>query len=116
VAGTLAHGLLLDRLTTVSEGARPLRVTRFNVVETPPSTDIGDKETETRFKGLTVRFAVRLAPLYVAESVAIVAAETAVVLTGNVALNAPAGTDIVAGTVAAVLLLDRATTIPPAGA
>ncbi|MBI2219171.1 MAG: hypothetical protein HYU51_17965 [Candidatus Rokubacteria bacterium] len=41
---------------------------------------------------------------------------TEVVVTVNVALVAPAGTVTLAGTVAAVLLLDSVTTAPPVGA
>jgi hypothetical protein len=41
---------------------------------------------------------------------------TADVVAVNVALAAPAGTVTPAGTVAAVLLLERLTTAPPAGA
>src|SRR3989441_5332389 len=48
--------------------------------------------------------------------VAEVDAVTALVVTVNVALMAPAGTVTLAGTVAAELLLDSATCAPPAGA
>ena len=61
-AGTVTPGSLLDRFTTVSTGAKPLMVTLFAVVETPPVTDVGDKVTETTFSGLTVRVAVFFAP------------------------------------------------------
>ena len=52
----------------------------------------------------------------VAEMVAVVAAVTAVVVTGNVTLEEPAGTVTLAGTVTALELSERATTSPPAGA
>ena len=48
--------------------------------------------------------------------VTVVDAATALVLTGNVALVAPAGTGTVEGTLAAPLLLESATCAPPAGA
>lgn len=48
--------------------------------------------------------------------VAIVEVATAVVLTVNVAVVAPAATVTLAGSVAEPLLLDRVTTAPPAGA
>ena len=48
--------------------------------------------------------------------VTVVDAATAVVLTGNVALVAPAGTATLEGTLAAPLLLESATCAPPAGA
>jgi len=57
VAGTVTPGSLLDKLTTVFTGATPLMVTLFAVVETLPITDVGDKVTESTFKGETVRMA-----------------------------------------------------------
>src|SRR6267143_5976603 len=48
--------------------------------------------------------------------VTVVDAATAVVLTGNVALVAPAGTATLEGTLAAPLSLESATCAPPAGA
>jgi hypothetical protein len=48
--------------------------------------------------------------------VAVVTLPTAVVLTVNVAVVAPAATVTLAGTVAAALSLDSATTAPPEGA
>jgi len=59
-------------------------VTLFNVVETPPVTDVGDKFTESMFSGLTVRVAVLVAPAYLAEIVAVVAVSTALLLMANV--------------------------------
>jgi len=61
--GTVTPGLLLDRFTTVSTGAGPLRVTLFAEVETPPMTDVGERATVTTFSGLRVRAAVAFAPL-----------------------------------------------------
>ncbi len=61
-AGMVTPGLLLDRLTTVSTGAMPLIVTLFAVVETLPVTEVGDKVTETKLRGVTVSVAVFFAP------------------------------------------------------
>ena len=65
----------------------------------------------------TVTVAVRVAPPYVPVIVTAAEAVTVCVAIANVALVAPADTVILAGTVdAAVLLLERVTTAPPAGA
>src|SRR5207248_10184769 len=64
---------------------------------------------------VTVRVVLCVVPR-VAEIVAGVSAVTAVVVTGNVALVAPAGTVTLAGTVTALELSERVTTSPPAGA
>ena len=50
------------------------------------------------------------------EIVTVVSAVTALVVTGNVALMAPAGTVTLAGTVTAGELAESVTTNPPAGA
>ena len=60
--------------------------------------------------------AVRLTALYVAVSVTAVAVATAEVVTGKVALAAPAAMVTLAGTVDAALELVKVTTAPPAGA
>jgi hypothetical protein len=57
-------------------GAGAFRFTLFDVVETPPTTDAGDRMTESSATGLTVRMAVLRTPLYVAEIVTGVVAET----------------------------------------
>src|SRR5262249_5496089 len=67
--------------------------------------------------GLTVSVADFVIPPAEAEIVTAVEAVTPFVVTVNVVLVAPAGTVTLAGTVAtAVLLLERVTTVPPAGA
>src|SRR5688572_10821724 len=63
-----------------------------------------------------VSAAVRTAPAAAAERVARLFAFTRSVVTVKVADAAPAGTVTLAGTLAALLLLDSATTRPPAGA
>ena len=64
----------------------------------------------------TLRVAVRVVPLYVAEILAEVEMRTMDVFTVNVALVAPAGMNTLDGTLATPLLLERMTVAPPAGA
>ena len=71
--------------------------------------------TETR-GAVTVRSAFAEVPLDEAVMVADAFAETAIVVTVNVALVAPSATVTLAGTDAAALLDARLTTTPPAGA
>jgi hypothetical protein len=66
--------------------------------------------------GVTVSVPVRVTPALVPLIVAVVEALTAVVVTLNVALVWPAATVTLAGTVAAALLLESVTTVPPPGA
>jgi hypothetical protein len=66
--------------------------------------------------GFTVRLAGLVTPPYTAEIVTAVEFDTETVVTVNVALALPAGTVTLAGTVAAELLLDSDTIVPPAGA
>ena len=61
--------------------------------------------------GLIVRVALRVTPLNVPLIVAVVVADTAVVLTVNVAEDAPVATVTDGGTVAEALLLARVTTV-----
>jgi hypothetical protein len=65
---------------------------------------------------VTRRFALRVVPLYEPVIVTLVATTTIAVFTMNVALVAPAGMVTLPGTDAAPLLLESATTAPPAGA
>ncbi len=115
-AGTVALGSLLDKFTTVSTGAMPLMVTLFAVVERLPVTDVGDNVTESTFNGLTVSTAVLVAPEYLADIVAGVAAGTALVATAKVVPSDPSAMDTVAGTDAALVLLERLIVTPPVGA
>jgi hypothetical protein len=66
--------------------------------------------------GFTVNVAVLVAPLNAAEIVAVVEAVTEVVVIVKFALVEPAGTVTLAGTLVALELSDRATTVPPLGA
>jgi hypothetical protein len=117
LAGTCAaEALLLDKVTTAPfVGAALLNVT-VPVEEVPPTTDEGLIVTEFTTFPNTARPAVRFA-MYVAEIVAETVVETGLVVTVNVAVVAFAATVTLAGTcAAAVLLLDKVTTAPPAGA
>lgn len=96
-------------------GAGPLSVT-VAVDELPPTTLVGFKLSEEGVGALTVRFAVRITALYVAEIEAVVVLATAVVVTGNVAVVAPAATVTLGPTWAAGLLLASVITAPPAAA
>jgi hypothetical protein len=104
LAGTVAAALAVDSaMTAPAVGAFPFKVT-VAVEDTPPRTVVGLMLSDKRTAGVTVRFALRLAPEYVAK-IAIVA------------LVAPAATVIFAGTVVTLVsALDRATIAPPAGA
>ena len=124
-AGTVAAALPLDRETAKPPaGAGDVSVT-VPCDEAPPVTLAGfaarvesDAGGGGADGGVTVSVALRVAPPYAPLIVrdVDVDAVTDVVLTVNVALNAPAGMVTLAGTVATVLLLDRVTTAPPEGA
>ena len=80
-------------------------------------TLLGEAESVKFGWGVTVSVAVWVAPPKDAEMVTVVDAATALVLTVNVALVAPATTVTLDGTLAAtVLLLESVTTAPPDGA
>jgi hypothetical protein len=118
VAGTTTEGESESSVTTAPPaGAAALRTT-LPVAEPPPMMFCVVRETKLRVGagvGVTWRVVLCVVPS-VAEMVAVVAAVTAVVVTGNVTLEEPAGTVTLAGTVTALELSERATTSPPAGA
>ena len=62
-AGTVALGLLLDKLTIVSTDTGLVSVTLFSVVATPPITEVGDKVIDASATGVTVSVAVFTPPL-----------------------------------------------------
>jgi hypothetical protein len=97
LAGTCAAAvLLLDNVTTASvAGAGPLSVT-VPVDEVPPITEAGLTVTDVKVAAVTVRLAVRVVPR-TPEIVAVVVVATGLVATLNVAVVAPAGTEILAG-------------------
>jgi len=114
-AGTAAAELLSDRDTvTPPEGAAPFRVT-VPVEELPPITLLGLKLNRLAEGGLMVKPAV-LVTLYTADTVTEVALATGAVVTVKLAVVAPDATVTLAGTWAALLLSDSATTTPVAGA
>ena len=95
--------LLLESATCAPPaGAAALSVT-VPVEEFPPVTVVGFSVKEERVgggggAGVTVSEADLLAPLYVPEMLTVVDAATALVLTVNVALVAPAATVTLEGT------------------
>ena len=118
VAGSVAAGLPLDRVTT----APPVGAWAFSVtvpVElVPPVTLFGFRVTEASVAadGTTVIVVAWVDP-YVPWIVTGVALATDVVVTLNVALDPPALTFTLAGTCATEALpLDSVTTAPPVGA
>jgi hypothetical protein len=126
VAGTVATaGLLLENETTAPPaGAFAVRVTVADDAD-PPCTLAGLRLTVSSVAvgaggagAVTVRVAVRVMPLRVAEITDVVVELTALVATEEVVAEVPpAGTVRVAGTVTApMLLLVSDTTAPPAGA
>src|SRR6267378_4150887 len=122
--GTVAAAVLLLESATCTPpaGAAPLNVTVPVENCAPPTTLVGFSVSEERVgagggAGATVIEAVRVTPPKATEMVTAVDAVTALVLTVNVALVAPAATVTLEGTLAAaVLLLESATCAPPAGA
>jgi len=120
LAGTVAVDVLLLERETVAPpaGADPLSVT-VPVEGDPPVTLVGFSVSEERVGracGSTVSEAVLVTPAYDAEIVTGVDAVTALVLTVNVALLAPAATVTLADTLAAPLLLESSTCAPPVSA
>jgi len=120
LVGTVAAALLpLERETVAPPaGAGPLNVT-VPVEGDPPVTLVGFSVSEERVGracGSTVSEAVLVTPAYDAEMVTGVDAVTALVLTVNVALLAPAAIVTLADTLAAPLLLESSTCAPPVSA
>jgi hypothetical protein len=107
---------LLDRVTAAPPaGADPVRVT-VPVEVVPPVTEVGLRVTVLSAAAVTVRAAVFVTPRF-PEIVTEALLATGLVVMVNVAVVAFAATVTLAGTcAAAVLLLDRVTTAPPAGA
>jgi hypothetical protein len=107
--------LLLESVTTAPPaGALPLSVT-IPADEPPPCTLVGFSVTEVKVGGFTINVAVCAVP-YVPVIVADVEPDTALVVTVNTAIVAPASTGTLVGTWADVLLLDSVTVAPPAEA
>jgi hypothetical protein len=121
VAGTVAAATLLDSVTRVPPaGADPLRVTVAVELAVPPTTLAGFNTTDCTAvaTGLTVNAATTEEP-FVAVMFGVAVAATALVVTGKVAVVAPANTVTVGGVGTAATagrLLERFTVNPPAGA
>jgi hypothetical protein len=117
VAGTLAEPLLLER-ATVTPAAPAAALSVIVAVEfcAPPRTLVGPSVSVETVYGLSVRLADAVIPFAAIEIDAVVTTETCDVAMVNVPVLAPAATVAVAGTEAAALLLESATTRPPAGA
>ena len=120
LAGTVAAAVLLLESDTTAPplGAAALKVT-VPVEEAPPTTLVGltvTAESADAAGGVTVSVALRFTPAYAAVMVTGVELATVVVVIPKAALAAPPATVTVAGTPAALLLLDRAMTAPPDGA
>jgi hypothetical protein len=116
LAGTVADALLDSSVTTrPPAGAADVNVT-VPVLAVPPVTDVGFKVTVLSTGAVIPRDADWLTPPSVVVIVLDVFAATAVVVTLNVAVVAPATIVTLAGTVADALLDASVTTMPPAGA
>jgi len=121
LAGTVAAGLLLDKLTTAPPAGAPLVSVTVPCALEPDDTVAGLIETACRLAGadggVTVSVAVLVDPLYDAVIVTTVLADTAVVAIVNEPAKPFSGMVTLAGTDAtAALLLDSPTTAPPNGA
>lgn len=116
LAGTCAAKVLLLRRVTTDPlvGAAAFRVT-VPVALFPPTTDVGLRVNDDKVGALIVRVVVLSTP-YVAEIVAVVFTATGVVVIVNVAVREPAAIVMLAGTIAADVLLCSVTNAPPAGA
>ncbi len=114
-AGKVAAALVEARVTTSPEGPAGLARVTVPVEVNPPYPEPGVARMLVRPANLMVRLAVA-EPFRVAVMAAVVAVDTADVVTEKVAVVAPAATVTVAGTVALVELDARVTDDPPVGA
>ena len=119
--GTVAAAVLLLVSVTVAPPAGAARVSvTVPVEEVPPVTEVGFTVTDCKAggtAGFTVSIAVLFTPLKVAVTVTLTLDATLNVVIEKFAVDEPAGTRTVSGTVtAAVLLLARMTCKPPVGA
>lgn len=115
-AGTVALLVLELRATVMPpRGAGPLRVA-VPVADVPPGTVFGEMLILLRVVGVIISVANFATPEIVANILAVVDFDTAVVGILNVVVVAPAAIVTDDGTVALVLLEVRPTSIPPVGA
>jgi hypothetical protein len=114
--GTVALTLLEDRVTAAPPvPAGPVNVT-VPVDVLPPMTEFGDTAMLDRLAAKMAKDAVLVTPPSVPVIVAVILLGTGDVVIVNVAVVAPAATIIDDGMVAFIVLDDRLTTAPPAGA
>ena len=114
----MADALLDASVTTKPPAGAAADNVTVPVLDAPPATDVGFKETALSDgpvgPPVTVSVAAWLETPVLAVSDDVVVAPTTAVVTVNEAVDAPLGTVTVAGTVAAPVLLDaRFTTTPP---
>ena len=116
LAGTVAS--VMDELsaTTTPPAGAGASMVIVAVDDFPPATDVGESVTEMGAGPRTVSDVVTITPLLVALSVAMAFVAMGVVVTGKVAVVAPATTVTLAGTDAAARLDANSTTRPPVGA
>jgi hypothetical protein len=113
LAGTVsAVVLLLDRVTTNPPAGAGALIDTVPVTAVPTRPDNGLTDSVEIAAGVTVTDAVFELPDRVAVIVTVVEMLTGFEVTGAVTDVAPAGTVMVAGTLAAALLLERATATP----
>jgi hypothetical protein len=112
---TIPELLVLGRITPLASGAGTFNAT-VAAKEPPPITLVGNGNMPFK-KGVTVNVLLKFIPAPEAEINIDVAALTPVVLTGNVAVVAPAGMVTVGGTLPTVgRLLAKFSSNPPGGA
>ena len=116
VAWTVASGMDELRSTTTPPAGAGASMVIVAVDVLPPATDVGESVTDTGAGPRTVSDVVTVTPLLVALSVAVALFWIDVVATLNVAVDAPAATVTLAGTVAAARLDESSTMRPPVGA
>jgi len=116
LAGVDAAALLSASVTTIPPvGAAPFSVT-VPVDVVPPFTLAGLNDTLERTGWVTVNVAVLVTVASSPEIVTETEVATGTVVIANVAFVAPARTVTLVGTVAAALLSESVTTVPPTGA
>lgn len=112
-AGTVAL-VVFDATETVAPPGPAAPVNVMVAVDVfPPITATGDRVMLDRAAGVIVNCADWVLPLSDPLIVAVTALDTAVVVTENVAVEDPPGTITDPGAVAAVLLEESATVVPP---
>ena len=116
VAGTVPAAVFPEvRLTMNPPVGAGLESVTVPVERFPPMTELGLNASPVTVGALSVR-AAEAVPFAVAETFAVPSTPTAVVVTVNVAVVAPAATVTDEGTVADALSDRRATEVPPVGA